>query len=74
MAPMRQCACSHAAFALTRAVVVRRADHPGLDAETLVEWCRENMAAYKVPKIVDFVDALPKNGSGKIMWREVQDL
>ncbi|MAD71473.1 MAG: long-chain fatty acid--CoA ligase [Alcanivorax sp.] len=57
-----------------RAVVVRRASHPGLDAETLIEWCRENMAAYKVPKIVDFVDALPKNGSGKIMWREVQDL
>ena len=57
-----------------RAVVVRRAAQPDLDADTLINWCRENMAAYKVPKIIDFVDALPKNGSGKIMWREVQNL
>jgi len=57
-----------------RAVVVRRPSHPELDADTLIGWCREHMAAYKVPKIVDFVDALPKNGSGKIMWRELQTL
>ena len=31
------------------------------------------MAAYKVPKIVEFVDALPKSGSGKVMWRLLQD-
>ena len=28
---------------------------------------------YKVPKIVEFVDALPKSGSGKVMWRLLQD-
>jgi tripartite-type tricarboxylate transporter receptor subunit TctC len=27
------------------------------------------MAAYKVPRMVEFVDALPKSGSGKVMWR-----
>ena len=31
------------------------------------------MAAYKVPRIIAFVDALPKSGSGKIQWRELQD-
>lgn len=36
------------------------------------DWCRGRMAAYKVPKIVEFVDVLPKSGSGKILWRELQ--
>jgi acyl-CoA synthetase (AMP-forming)/AMP-acid ligase II len=31
------------------------------------------MAAFKVPRIVEFIDALPKSGSGKIQWRELQD-
>jgi fatty-acyl-CoA synthase len=32
------------------------------------------MAAYKVPRIIQFTEALPKSGSGKIMWRELQEL
>jgi fatty-acyl-CoA synthase len=31
------------------------------------------MAAYKVPRIVEFADSLPKSGSGKVMWRVLQD-
>jgi acyl-CoA synthetase (AMP-forming)/AMP-acid ligase II len=31
------------------------------------------MAAYKVPRIVEFVTALPKSGTGKILWRQLQD-
>ena len=31
------------------------------------------MAAYKMPHIVEFVTALPKSGSGKVMWRELQE-
>ena len=31
------------------------------------------MAAYKVPKIVEFVDALPKSATGKVMWRALQE-
>jgi fatty-acyl-CoA synthase len=30
------------------------------------------MAAYKVPRLVAFVESLPKSGSGKIQWRELQ--
>jgi fatty-acyl-CoA synthase len=31
------------------------------------------MAAYKVPRIVEFVELLPKSGTGKIMWRHLQE-
>jgi hypothetical protein len=31
------------------------------------------MAVYKVPRMVQFVDALPKSGSGKVMWRALQE-
>jgi len=55
-------------------VVVLKEEWRGrVDAQTIIEWCRENMAAYKYPRIVEFVEALPKSGAGKIMWRELQD-
>jgi fatty-acyl-CoA synthase len=56
-----------------KALVVLRPEWRGrLDEESLIEWCRGLMAAYKVPRIISFVDALPKTGSGKIQWRELQ--
>jgi fatty-acyl-CoA synthase len=42
-------------------------------ADDIMAWCRENMAAYKVPRSVAFLDALPKSGSGKVMWRLLQE-
>ncbi len=54
-----------------KALVVRRPGH-ALDAPALVEWAHGRMAAYKVPRIVEFVDTLPKSGSGKVLWRELQ--
>jgi fatty-acyl-CoA synthase len=57
-----------------KAVVVLRPDAKGkTSAEDIVNWAREHMAAYKVPKLVQFVDALPKSGSGKVMWRLLQE-
>jgi fatty-acyl-CoA synthase len=41
--------------------------------EEIIDWSREHMAAYKVPRLVEFVDALPKSGSGKVMWRTLQE-
>jgi acyl-CoA synthetase (AMP-forming)/AMP-acid ligase II len=38
-----------------------------LDAPTLVAWCRERMANFKVPRRIELVDALPLNASGKVM-------
>jgi fatty-acyl-CoA synthase len=57
-----------------KAVVVLRAEAVGKATEQdIIDWAREHMAAYKVPKIVQFVDHLPKSGSGKVMWRLLQD-
>lgn len=41
--------------------------------EEIIAWCRQQMSAYKVPGLVTFVDSLPKSGSGKILWRSLQD-
>ena len=57
-----------------KAVVVLRAEAKGTAKEQdIIDWAREHMAAYKVPKIVEFIDALPKSGSGKVMWRLLQE-
>lgn len=57
-----------------KAVVKLRASHEGQVSEQgIIDWCRDNMAVYKVPRIVQFVDALPKSGSGKVMWRALQE-
>ncbi|MBC7716271.1 MAG: long-chain fatty acid--CoA ligase, partial [Pseudorhodobacter sp.] len=57
-----------------KAVVVLRAEAKGKTTEQdIIDWAKEHMAAYKVPKLVEFVDVLPKSGSGKVMWRLLQD-
>jgi fatty-acyl-CoA synthase len=57
-----------------KAVVVLRGAHKGLVSEQeIIDWCRANMAVYKVPRVVSFVDLLPKSGSGKVMWRALQE-
>ena len=57
-----------------KAVVVLRQEHRGqVTEEDIIAWCRENMAVYKVPRIVQLADALPKSGSGKVMWRALQE-
>ncbi len=43
-----------------------------LDAEELVGWARERMAAYKYPRSVEFLDELPKTTTGKILRRELR--
>jgi long-chain acyl-CoA synthetase len=47
----------------------------GMDAsdKELIEFCKQRLARYKAPKCVEFVSALPKNASGKIMKREIRE-
>jgi acyl-CoA synthetase (AMP-forming)/AMP-acid ligase II len=54
-----------------KAVVVRK---PGAEVtpEALMVYARERIAGYKVPRSVDFVDALPRNPTGKILKRELR--
>ena len=57
-----------------KAVVVLKEDYRGkISEQDIIDWAHENMAAYKSPRIVEFRDALPKSGSGKVMWREMQE-
>ncbi len=57
-----------------KAVVVLRSSHKGqVTEQDIVDWCRDTMAVYKVPRVVEFMDALPKSGSGKVMWRALQE-
>ena len=44
------------------------------DADDIITFCREHLAAYKVPRAVQFVDDLPKTSTGKVMRRELHTL
>ena len=44
------------------------------DAETIIKYCREHLAAYKVPRAIRFVDDFPKTSTGKIMRRKLPEL
>lgn len=44
-----------------------------LDSDTLRQWCRKQLTAYKVPKLIEFRDELPKTNVGKVLRRELRD-
>jgi long-chain acyl-CoA synthetase len=41
-------------------------------AEEIIDYCRENLTRYKIPKFVEFVDDLPKSAVGKILRKELR--
>jgi long-chain acyl-CoA synthetase len=53
-----------------KAFVVREGD---VTAEELMEFCRENLAYYKVPEEIEFIEELPKNVIGKVLRRELRE-
>ncbi len=55
-----------------KALIVLR-DGAQASAEEIQAWARERMAAYKVPALIEFVAALPRGGTGKVAWRELQE-
>ncbi|THC42424.1 long-chain fatty acid--CoA ligase [Massilia sp. Mn16-1_5] len=54
-------------------VVLKDGLHGQVTEQDIVEWSHANMAAYKSPRIVEFREALPKSGTGKVQWRALQD-
>ena len=42
------------------------------DSESLTEWIKERVAAYKYPRTIEFIEALPKGATGKILKRELR--
>ena len=54
-------------------VVLRPERHAEVSPQQLNDWAHKRMAAYKCPRQVAFVQSLPKSGSGKVLWRELQE-
>ena len=42
--------------------------------QTILEFCQKNLASYKLPKRIVFVDYLPRNSSNKLLRRKLKDL
>jgi fatty-acyl-CoA synthase len=55
-----------------KAVIVKRAGDEASE-EDIIKWAHDKMAAYKVPRVVEFVQTLPKSATGKVMWRSLQE-
>jgi long-chain acyl-CoA synthetase len=55
-----------------KAVVALKSGH-SLDSKALIEHCESKLAGYKVPKSIDFIDDLPKSGTGKILKKVLRD-
>ena len=49
-------------------------DGESLTESDVVAYCKEKLAAYKVPKTVEFMDDLPKSAIGKVLRRSLRDM
>ncbi|MEM1538929.1 MAG: long-chain fatty acid--CoA ligase [Candidatus Bathyarchaeia archaeon] len=56
-----------------KAYVVLKGSYKGkVSSEELIKYCQERLAKYKAPKVVEFVDELPKTAAGKILRRALK--
>ena len=55
-----------------KAIVVIKQDARGVGGTELMKWCRDRLAAYKVPGYIEFRDMLPKSKVGKLLRREMR--
>ena len=56
-----------------KALVVLKTALKDTTQKEIIDWARERMAAFKVPRVVEFVPELPKTATGKILWRQLQE-
>jgi fatty-acyl-CoA synthase len=54
-------------------IVLEPAARGRVKPEEISSWAHEHMAAFKVPRVVEFVEELPKTATGKVFWRELQE-
>ncbi|SFJ25960.1 long-chain fatty acid--CoA ligase [Thermoflavimicrobium dichotomicum] len=54
-------------------IILNEKDQGKVTEQDIIEWSKGKMAAYKYPRIVEFVESLPLSGSGKILWRKLQE-
>jgi long-chain acyl-CoA synthetase len=55
-------------------IVLKDAYKDKISAAELETFCRENMAAYKIPRIIEFIDVLPKNQVGKVLRYKLKEM
>jgi long-chain acyl-CoA synthetase len=56
-----------------KAFIVTREEET-LNQEEVTQYCKENLAAYKVPKMFEFIDELPKSAVGKVLRRKLKEM
>lgn len=57
-----------------KAFIILKTDFIGkIKEDEIIEWSKSQMAAYKYPRIIEFVESFPTTSSGKILWRELQE-
>lgn len=54
-------------------VILQPGQEGRVSEEEIIQWAKERMAAYKYPRIVEFMNDFPKTSSGKILWRKLQE-
>jgi fatty-acyl-CoA synthase len=64
---------AHRGETVKAVVVLKPAARGKVRPEDVSNWARERMAAFKYPRVVEFVDQLPKTGTGKVFWRKLQE-
>jgi len=55
-----------------KAIVAKKAGHEAVTPDEIIAYTRERLAAYKVPRVLEFLDTLPKGPTGKILKRELR--
>jgi long-chain acyl-CoA synthetase len=54
------------------AVIVLKPDAQDTEAEQIIDFCRQSLVGYKIPREIRFVAELPRNASGKVLKRELR--
>jgi fatty-acyl-CoA synthase len=64
---------AHRGETVKAVVVLKAASRGRVKEEDVVSWAKEHMAAFKYPRVVQFVEQLPKTATGKVFWRKLQE-
>ena len=57
-----------------KAFIVMKAGEPAISSDDVIDWSRERMAGFKVPRYVEFLDKLPLNATGKVVKDDLKKL
>ncbi|MEJ0044960.1 MAG: long-chain fatty acid--CoA ligase [Rhodospirillales bacterium] len=64
---------AHRGETVKACVVLKQASRGKVTEQQVIDWCRDHMAAYKYPRVVEFMETLPKSATGKVQWRALQE-